>query len=240
MKPEALLFALAALAACGVPEGRQDAPPALPPLPDAQEFRPLQLPLHEENIRHDTLLPYTIHALGNGSFVLAGKHIDEKREGLRLILYRPLPDSSAEVLAVSKPAHDSQVMLPSFFASADTAAGIIILANYGGLESWGQNVFLLKDQQFKDLGWLDVTERGWITRQDSFQQWRTSIAPSTVVRGAADQFEFTFTTDSVQLFDDLRGNLETMLPSDRIRYRYNGREMVLVVDGAPRYPEAPL
>jgi len=245
MKHLALLITFLALGACSSPgehsPDASDASPArLPTLSSAKLFHPLQLPNEPDNIRHDTLLIYTIHALGDGTFVLAAKHIDETREGLRLVLYRPLPDSSAEVLAVSKPAYDSQVMLPTYFATNDPADGIIILANYGGLESWGQNVFLLKDQQFKDLGWLDVTERGWTTRLDSLQQWRTSIAPSTVVRGAAGQFEFTFTTDSVQLFDDLQDGLEVMLPSEQIKYRYDGTSMVLLVDGQPRYRKEPL
>lgn len=244
MRALLLLITLSALAACSSPEERAPdpapAPASLPELSAAKRFEPLSLPNQPDNIRHDTLLIYTTHALGDGTFVLAAKHIDEKREGLRLVLYRPLPDSSAEVLAVSKPAYDSQVMLPTYFATDDPADGLIILANYGGLESWGQNVFLLKDQQFKDLGWLDVTERGWTTRLDSLQQWRTSIAPSTVVRGAADQFEFTFTTDSVQLFDDLQDGMEVMFPSERIKYRYDGSSMVLLVDGRPRYPQQPL
>lgn len=210
---------------------------AIAPLEHAKTFSLKDLPNLDENVRNDTLLVYTTHDLGNGEFVMAAKHADDKREGLRLILYRPRPDSSAEVLAVSKPAYDSEVMLPTYFSTGDSADGIIILANYGGLESWGQNAFWLKDGQFKDLGWLDVAERGFKTRLDSLQQWRSNIAPKTKVLGEAGQFAFTFITDSVQLFDDFTGQQEVMLPSGRISYRYDGKQMVLVIDGHPRFPQ---
>lgn len=247
MKQAVILIAVTALASCTTPAEKQgEAALAdttkqqpVPAIANAKVYRMLDLPNLEDNVRNDTLLVYTTHALGNGTFVMAAKHEADKREGLRLILYRPRPDSSAEVLAVSKPAYDSEVMLPTYFATGDTADGVIILANYGGLESWGQNVFWLKDGQFKDLGWLDVTERTWKTRLDSLQQWRTNIAPMTQVSGANGQFDFTFRSDSVQLFDDLRGHQEVMLATDRIRYRYDGLKMVLIVDGEAREP-APL
>lgn len=248
MKLYAFLMVAVALAACSTPVEKQNGTSAadttgqqgpLPALANAKPYRLLDLPNLDDNVRNDTLLVYTTHALGNGAFVMAAKNVEDTREGLRLILYRPRPDSSAEVLAVSKPAYDSEVMLPTYFSTGDTADGLIILANYGGLESWGQNVFWLKNGRFTDLGWMDVSERTWKTRLDSLQQWRTNIAPFTQVRGAGGQFDFTFSGDSVQLFDDQRGHQEVMLPTDRIRYRYDGREMVLVVDGEARIP-APL
>lgn len=249
MKHFALISAVLALASCSSPEEKpveaseQDSTMlsgTIAPIANERPFHLLDLPNLEDNVRDDTLLIYTIHGLGDGTFVLAGKNMEDNREGLRLIQYRPRPDSTAEVLAVSKPAYDSEVMLPTFFASNDTADGIIILANYGGLQSWGQNVFLLKDHRFTNLGWLDVADRGWRTRLDSLQQWRTNIAPRTLVSGADGQFEFSFTTDSVQLYDDLQGHLEAMFASDRIKYRYDGKRMILLVDGQPRFPKEPL
>jgi hypothetical protein len=244
MKTRLLLPAgFALLAACSSPSepAPAQAPAAdttaqLPLLQHTKAYRLTDYPDQAPNVRNDTLLVYTMHDLHNGTFVMAARSVEEKREGLRLVLYKPRPDSSADVLAVSKPAYDSQVMLPTFFTTGDTADGIIILANYGGAESWGQNVFWLKDGRFKDLGWIDVSERGWKTDADSVQQWRTNIAPRTEVRGAGGKFDFTFTGDSVQLFDDQQGHQEVMFPVDRIRYRYDGTEMLLVIDGAPRKP----
>lgn len=218
-------------------DGLEATTPLPAPLPaTAREYRPLELPNLPENVRGDTLLVYTTHAIGNGKFVMAARAVAEKREGLRLILYRPRPDSSAEVLAVSRPAYDSQVMLPTYFSTGDSADGLIILANYGGLESWGQYAFWLKNGQFHDLGWIDVMKRDWKLRGDSLQPWHTNIAPFTEVRGADGRFEFTFRSDSVQLFDDLRGHMEVMLPKDSVRYLFDGQQMVLIVGDEARVP----
>ncbi len=214
--------------------------PAVQPLAEAHAFTRLELPNLDDNVRHDTLLIYTTHAMGNGEFVMAARHKDDTREGLRLILYRPRADSSAEVLAFSKPAFDSEVMLPTFFATGDTTDGMVILANYGAWDSWGQNAFWLTNHQFRDLGWIDVAERTWETRVDSLQQRRLNIAPKTLVQGKDGLFDFSFTTDSVQLYDDLQGANEVMVPSGRIHYRYNGQHMLLVMDGSARLPQDPL
>lgn len=240
MRPLTPWIAVVLASACSTPPAQETkTQTAASPAADTakgvvKEYHLTDLPDQEVNVQNDTLLVYTTHALGNGEFVMAARNVEETREGLRLVLYRPRPDSSAEVLAVSKPAYDSQVMLPTFFSTGDTADGIVILANYGALESWGQNAFWLKDGRFKELGWLDVTRREWKTRLDSLQQWRTAMAPFTKVTGHGGQFEFRFTTDSVQLFDDLRGHREVMLPAGHVMYRYDGSSMQLVVDGEAR------
>ncbi len=237
-----VLSCMALLAACSstdAPSGRKGGPTTGNSgqlLENTRAYKPLELANLDDNVRNDTLLVYTTHSMRNGTFVMAARNVEENREGLRLYLYKPRPDSSAEILAVSKPAYDSEVMLPTFFSTGDTADGTIILANYGGLESWGQNVFWLVGGHFKDLGWLDVADRTFKVRMDSLQQWRSTIAPFTNVHGEGGKFDFTFRGDSVLLYDDLQGGREVMLPTSRIRYRYDGKGMVLIVDGRPRIP----
>ncbi len=232
-----LLITAATLAACSSPEQPKSVPgnEALDSaFADAKTYKLLDLPNLDDNVHNDTLLIYTTHAMGNGLFVMAARNVEDTREGLRLYLYRPRPDSSADVLAYSKPAYDSAVMLPTYFTTGDTADGIIILANYGERESWGQNVFLLKNDQIKDLGWLDVAERDWKTQDDSTFQWRDNIAPQVKVKGEDGRFAFTFEGDSVQLYDDLQAHKDVMLPTDHIAYHYDGTQMVLMVDGEER------
>ena len=206
----------------------------------AKNYALLDLPNLDDNVKGDTLLVYTTHQVGNDLFVMAAKNKEDKREGLRLYLYTPRPDSTADVLAVSAPAYDSSTMLPTYFTTSDTADGMVILANFGEKESWGQKVFWLKGHEFRDLGWLDVAHREWKTRDDSTVQWRTNIAPFARVQGRNDQFKITFTGDSLQLFDDLAGNQERMFATGRIAYRYDGRQMVLYEDGQERLPKHPL
>lgn len=200
----------------------------------------LDLPNLDDNVRGDTLLVYTTHKVADHRFVMAAKNKEDTREGLRLYLYEPRRDSTADVLAVSPPAYDSYTMLPTFFATSDPSDGMLILANFGEKETWGQRVLWLKDGRFQDIGWLDVAHREWKVRDDSTVQWRTNIAPFARVQGANGKFLITFDADSVQLFDDLEGHQEVMLPSARVAYRYDGRHMELMVDGVPRLPKHPL
>ena len=207
---------------------------------DAKTYILMDLPNLDDNVKGDTLLVYTTHQLGDGLFVMAAKNNEDTREGLRLYLYSPKPDSTANVLAVSSPAYDSFTMLPTYFSTADTADGLVILANFGEKESWGQKVFWLRDRQFKDLGWLDVAHREWKMRDDSIVQWRTNIAPYARVQAKDGQFLITFTGDSLQLYDDLEGHQELMFPAGSVAYRFDGLHMVLLVDGKERLPKHPL
>lgn len=213
--------------------------PVPAPIAGARTYHFLELPNLDDNVKHDTLLVYTTHALGNGEFVMAARNVEETRDGLRLYLYRPLPDSSADVIASSSPAYDSYTMLPTFFTTGDTADGTIILANLGEKQSWGQKVFWLKDRRFIELGFLDVARREFRTEYDSTFSFCMNIAPYTEVAGAGGLFDLTFKGDSVLLYDDLAGGSEVMMPSGRVRYRYNGRVLQLVIDGRSRSPKSP-
>ena len=233
-----LLFAIALLASCG------DGPAAPSPAPTANidttaattPWKVLDLPILADNVRHDTLLVHTTYDLGDGLFLMAAQNNNYNKEGIRLYVYRPGADSSAEILGWSKPGYDSETMLPTFFTTGNKADGLVILANMGERQSWGQEAFWLKDNTITHLGFLDVAVRDWKTVDDSTYQFRTSIAPRTRVRGGMGEFEFTFTGDSLQLYDDLQGHMELMLPVSRIKYRCVPGQAVLVIDGAPVTP----
>lgn len=241
MRPTHLLAAIIILSACSSPEPEpHKVPGPVDLLPGAKEFHVLDLPNQEDNIRHDTLLVQTTHHLPDGRYVMAARNKDDSREGLRLFLYTPQPDSSAAVIAISAPAYDSYTMLPTFYATGDTADGMVILANFGERDSWGQKVFWLKNRQFRDLGWLDVAHREWRAVDDSTFQRLTNIAPFTQVKGSGGSFLFTFMGDSVHLFDDLEGHLDRMIPAQDLAYRYDGQRMTLVVEGRERLPASPL
>lgn len=190
-------------------------------------------PMVEDNVRNDTLLVQVTFDLGDDTFLMVAGNVEETREGLRLYLYRPLPDSSAEVLASSKPGYDSFTMLPTFFTTGSPEDGLVLLANMGEKQSWGQEAFWLKDQRFHYLGFLDVAVREWRTAGDTTQQWRTSIAERTLVSGGNGEFEFGFTGDSLQLYDDLQGHHEVMFPASAVRYRGANGQAQLVINGTP-------
>lgn len=217
-----ILAAAILLSACG--GGGTPATPATPIGSDTTALLPvwnkLDLPILPDNVRHDTLLVHTTYDLGDGLFLMAAQNNNYNKEGIRLYLYRPKADSSAEILAWSKPGYDSETMLPTFFTDGNKSDGLIIIANMGERQSWGQEAFWLKDNVIKSLGFIDVAVREWKTVDDSTYQFRTSIAPRTSVHGANGVFEFSFNGDSLQLYDDLQGRSEVMLPASAVRYRF--------------------
>lgn len=222
MRGTIILAVVALLSACG--GGGTPATPADPSSSDTTALLPiwnkLDLPILPDNVRHDTLLVHTTYDLGDGLFLMAAQNNNYNKEGIRLYLYRPKADSSAEILAWSKPGYDSETMLPTFFTDGNKSDGLVIIANMGERQSWGQEAFWLKDNAIKSLGFIDVAVREWKTVDDSTYQFRTSIAPRTSVRGTNGVFEFSFTGDSLQLYDDLQGRSEVMLPASAVRYRF--------------------
>lgn len=230
------------LSSCG--GGSEPAPAPIAPAPDSTAALPpwkvLELPILPDNVRHDTLLVHTTYDLGEGLFLMAAQNNNYNKEGIRLYLYRPKADSSAEILAWSKPGYDSETMLPTFFTDGNKADGLVILANMGERQSWGQEAFWLKDNAIKSLGFLDVAVRGWKTVDDSTYQFRTSIAPRTEVRGSNGAFMFSFNGDSLQLYDDLQGHMEVMLPASAVRYRAGEGKATLIINGRPVVPAEPI
>lgn len=239
MKQVVLFLSLGALMACGG-GGKRPAPAvaAFDTTGMGNSWRRLDLPVLDDNVRHDTLLIHTTYALGHGLFLMAARNKEDTRDGLRLYLYRPKADSSADVIASSSPGYDSYTLLPTFFAGADTADGFFILANEGEKQSWGQKLFWLKGRRFTDMGFLDVALRGWQTRDDSTYQWRTSIAMNAAItKVGPDEFQVRFTGDSLQLYDDLRGGSEVMFPSSAIMYDCRPGKCVLYVRGEAVLPK---
>jgi hypothetical protein len=82
------------------------------PMQGLKHFALLDLPNLEDNVRGDSLLVYTTHRIAANRFVMAARNKEETREGLRLYLYEPRPDSTADVLTVSARTVDSSSPSP--------------------------------------------------------------------------------------------------------------------------------
>lgn len=224
------------LAACDlVPRHSEQAgAPAAPEAPvvdSAQLWRPLELAHLDDNVKHDTLLIQTTFQLGDSTYVMVASNVEETKEGLRLVLYRPRADSSAEVIAMSKPGYDSQTMLPTFFRGPDPAAGLLVLANMGERDSWGQEVFLLKDGRFQELGFLNVAIPTWEQREEGPVRRLQSVVPNVLVQGPVNDLLIAFQGDSLLLYDDLRGHQEVSLAPGRVRYAIKDGAATLFLDG---------
>lgn len=193
---------------------------------------PIPYPQVEDNVRHDTLLIQTTFDLQDGTFIMVASNTAETFEGLRLVRYRVLPDSIADVIAVSAPAYDSWTMLPSFFRTSGQANEHLVLANFGERESWGQKFMRLEDG-FKDLGFLDVALPERVVEDDALVLKRRNIGPYTRMSTSGDSTVITFETDSVFLYEDIKGNMDVVLPAAQVRYTMDGAGVLLLwVNGA--------
>ncbi|MCB0771644.1 MAG: hypothetical protein KDC00_14690 [Flavobacteriales bacterium] len=227
--PSLLLHLFCALV-CGCGTGPEPVPP--PTLPAGPDGGPIAYPQVDDNVRHDTLLIQTTFDLQDGTFIMVASHIAEKFEGLRLVRYRPLPDSAADVIAVSAPGYDSWTMLPSFFRTEGMTKDHLVLANFGEKESWGQKLMRL-DDVFIDLGFLDVAWPERVVEDDTLVLKRRNIGAYTRMHVQGDTTFITFTTDSVYLYEDLEKHFDVVLPAGQVHYtldRSNGLQ--LWVNGA--------
>jgi hypothetical protein len=193
---------------------------------------PVPYPQIEDNVRHDTLLVQTTFDLQDGTFIMVASNTAETFEGLRLVRYRVLPDSAADVIAISAPAYDSWTMLPSFFRTSDRASEHLVLANFGERESWGLK-FMRLEKGFTDLGFLDVALPERIIEDDSLVLKRRNIGPFARMSTSGDSTVITFETDSVFLYEDISGNMDVVVPAAQVRYTMDGSGVLLLwVNGA--------
>ncbi|MBL7964413.1 MAG: hypothetical protein JNM31_11295 [Flavobacteriales bacterium] len=188
---------------------------------------PLALPQVDDNIRHDTLMIQTTFNLGDGTYIMVASNITETFEGLRLHRYTANADSTATILAVSSPAYDSWTMLPTFFRDPEDSSAFLILANFGEKESWGQKMLKLDASGFHDLGFVDVALPERIMEDDTLRLKRRNIGPYARVTGQRNALIVTFATDSLYLYDDLRGGRDRVVPAKGVAYRFRHGEVEL-------------
>jgi len=231
------LLAMAGLMACGDPP-----PPAPTPVPKAQiPGGVVPFPVIEDNIQHDTLLVQVTFDLGAGNYLMVASHVEETHEGLRLYRYRLEGREQVPIIqASSSPGYDSWTLLPTYFEHPIQDSAYILLANMGERNSWGQKVLSMNDR-FSDLGFLDVALPERITEGDSAYIRLRNIGPETRCTLEGEGLAFQFVCDSLYLYDDLRGNMDIVVPANWVRYTWDPQQgMVLWYQGEARTNAAPL
>ncbi|MCB9167592.1 MAG: hypothetical protein H6595_08935 [Flavobacteriales bacterium] len=233
MRRPAWTFAAITLIACGPSTAEQDegGPAEMPIEVRTEKNVPLPLVPVDDNVRHDTLFVQVTFDLGDGTFLMVARNVEETFEGLRLFRYHLLPDSAADVIAFSTPGYDSWTMLPTFFRMDSLDKGWTLLANFGEKQSWGQKVMRLDATGFHDLGFLDAALPERVTEGDTTELRRGNIAPLTRLRSAGDTLTITFATDSVYLYDDQAGHTDVILPAQDVQYRLVPGTLFLSVKG---------
>ncbi len=223
-----VLFVLVCAVACAGEPTTAENPDAIPSRPQAG----IQLPIIEDNIAHDTLLIHETFALEDGTFIMSARNNEEPDSnridpGLRLYHYR-LHADSMEVLSYSNPAYDSWMMRPFFFEHP--AGGYVILAEFGSTESWGQKVMIFNNG-FTDIGFLDVAtnELKHLAEIDSSYMGKGSIAPWVEMEFNQEYPTIKFNADSVFVYDDLQGHLDTVYHGAGVSYEPVDGKLVLQV-----------
>lgn len=184
----------------------------------------------DDNVFNDTLYVEVTFDLKDGTHMMVARSQRETFEGLQLMHYKARPDSSAEVIAISTPAYDSWTMLPTFFLP-DQREDMVLLVNFGERQSWGQKVIGFGKEGFTDIGFMDVAVPV-TTEEDEERAYRLENAgPLARVTGNAKDLRITFATDSLFLYDDLRGGTELILPASRVEYRIRSGRVFLAIDG---------
>lgn len=226
-----VLLALLVLFSCGEP-----APPGTTPVPKPTEpGGSVPFAVIDDNVRHDTLLVQVTFDLGAGNYLMVASNVEETHEGLRLYKYSlEGKDRSPRIQASSSPGYDSWTLLPTYFEHPLEDSAYILLANMGERNSWGQKVISMKEQ-FADLGFLDVAIPERITEGDSTYIRLRNIGPETRCTAEGAGLAFEFVCDSLHLYDDLRGNMDIMVPASWVRYSWDPQQgMLLWYQGDPR------
>lgn len=200
---------------------------------EAEAFELVNFPIIEDNLKHDTLLVQVTFDLGDGTFVMVASHQEGSFEGLRLYRYRVDPQGAVNMLAVSSPAYDSWTLLPTFFRKAVDPSTLIVLANFGEKQSWGQKAMILDEQGFKDLRFLDVALPRVVQEVDSTYIKLVGAGPRARIIETDQGLTFEFAGDSLFLFDDLRGHQDTIVAAKDVRYELAGGELRFVLNGKP-------
>ena len=233
-----LFLGLILLGSCASP-GSEDASGPISSADPQEPWERLELELVPDNVRHDTLLIQVTFALPGGEFLMVASNVKETFEGLRLYRYEALPDSSARVLAVSPPAYDSWTMLPTVFRSPTDPSTLLILANFGERQSWGQKVLRLDDAGFTALGFLDVALPVRIQEEDTALMKLHGAGSVASANRTAEGWEISFAADSLFLYDDLNGGRDIFLPGASVVYRITPDKVLLVVNGLAREVKQP-
>lgn len=187
----------------------------------------LSFPQVADNVKNDTLAVQITFDLQDGTHLMVAANAEESFEGLSLYRYHAKPDSSAEVIARSSPAYDSWTMYPTFFRAPGKSGTLLVFANFGEKQSWGQKLMRLDSIGFTDAGFLEVALPVRVIEQDSAYLKRESIAP--YMRLFGDSLEFA--CDSLYIYDDGAGGRDRIVAARDARYVLGDARPLLYLNG---------
>jgi hypothetical protein len=181
-----------------------------------------------ETISIDSLFIQVAYQLKTDRLLIIGKSIADYPDGLKLLLVNPLNNN--KLLYRSRGAWESWVLHPAFFESKDPGYPTIILAAQGTSESWGQQVFTMKNDIISEIGYLDVTRKEQADTAFYEEGYHlTDIGPFTEIKFQNGLLNFSFNTDSVLYYGAFGNKVDVTFAGDQISYNFDGDSLRMIV-----------
>jgi hypothetical protein len=133
---------------------------------------------------------------------------NSERSGLRLRVY----DSQMNLKFESPGQLDSYTYNPTFFKNQDLIPHTILLVHKSNEGSWGQDVYIIVDDQIKNIGSLEVST--WAEEPE----WYSDIAPFTEIKKSKEAIIFSFKTSKIVM--NPLGPEEKLMNGNDLRYEY--------------------
>lgn len=173
--------------------------------------------LDADAIEIDSLYIQVAYELSSNRWIIIGNSIEEDPTGLKLLLVDPKSDY--RLIYRSKGAYQSLILNPRFFKSEDNNDPLIILCALGQMESWGQNLFLLKGDSINEIAYMDVAYKPAL---DSLSEEYTlkDISPYTKIEKQKDGIYFSFDTDSMVYYGEIDGVYDPTISANSLKYKY--------------------
>lgn len=189
----------------------------------SSESNSIEIPSLDILSRVDSVIYQNVFQLENGQFLAIAEPMENKKEGLCLQLLEMKEDSSMNLISHSSYGYDSRIYYPTFFEHEDHT---FLLVNTGERESWGNKIIELKGDEFIDRGYVDAAIAIRNEPGDEYAYRFGNIAEQSIVSDN-EPFTFSFACDSLILFDDKQGALDTILSSKSVRYTLKGDQFKL-------------
>jgi len=184
--------------------------------------------LDPERIDIDSLYVQIAYQISTDRLIIIGKSENDDPQGLRMLLVNP--KKNYKLIYRSRGAWDSWTMHPTFFNSNIKGSSTVILVAHGTSESWGQQVFLMKGDIVKEIGFIDVTHKEQADTsfyEDGFRL--TDIGPLTKIRTKGGLLNFSFQADSILYYGTIGDQYDITFSGDKLEYNYDGDSLKVVV-----------
>lgn len=179
--------------------------------------------LDADKIQIDSLYIQVAYELSANRWIIIGNSVDKDPTGLKLLLVDPSKDY--ELIYRSKGAYESLILHPSFYISEEKNDPMIILCSLGQLDSWGQNLFLMKGDTINEIAYLDVALKQEAEYEDEEYSLK-DISPFTQIEKQKNGIVFSFNADSIIYFGVRNNVYDPIISANSLKYRYKMGELI--------------